>query len=104
MCRQLADDDCTSRPQPRDHGGIARCDMVHPQLRMAGCGLARDVDDILDPDRHTVERATRPARSNFARRDHGISEGGFAIKPDKGVQHRIELVYPRQHILHQLKW
>ena len=55
--------------QARDAHRIGRGDIVGQDLRMAGCRQSRDIDDVLDPDRHPVQRPPcRPARNLPPRR------------------------------------
>jgi hypothetical protein len=52
---------------------------------VAGGGQAGDVDDVLDADRHAVQRPAQPARLRLGLGREGGRHRGLAIDADEGV-------------------
>src|SRR6202034_1979191 len=57
MRAELAQYDCTGGAQPGDHVCVVRSHMVEHQFRVAGGPQTRNVEDILDADRHPMQPA-----------------------------------------------
>jgi hypothetical protein len=90
MGRELAENNGAGAAQPRHADRVGSGDIVGEDLGMARRRQPGDIDDILDADRHAVQR---PARA--AGHDLGLGRprrGGrrVAIEPDKRMQPRIE--------------
>ena len=88
----LADEHRAGGPEPGHDFGIALRDPVGEEARPAGARDARDVDAVLDGDRHAVKKAQGPA---LARR--GIrGPRGFACRLgghcDESMEERIEFL------------
>lgn len=54
---RLADDDCAGGTQPCNHGGVVPSPAANADRRAQLSGIIRGVDDVLDRDRNTMERA-----------------------------------------------
>ncbi len=86
----LAEDDRPGGAEPGHERRVARRERVREGRRAGPGGHAGDIDDVLDPDRHAMERSGRvPGRAGgiaLAR----LGEGGSRIKvdprPDRGIQ------------------
>ena len=76
--------------------GVRGGDVVEQDLRVACGRQAGDVDDVLDADRHAVQRTADAAGGDLglggARRVHR----GIGVEPDEGVQLRVQPLDPRQ--------
>jgi len=59
---------------------------------MARRRQAGDVDDILDADRHAVQRPARAPRCDLGLGGLGDIHRGVTIEPDEHIQSRIEAV------------
>ncbi len=59
---------------------------------MAGRRQARDVDDVLDADRHAVQRTAQPAGLSLGFGGQGSRHRGLAVDPDEGVELGVELL------------
>ena len=68
MRGQLAQDDRPRRPQTRNHLRIAPRDMPLHHPRVTRRRQPRDIDDVLDPDRHAVQLPATPPGRNLLRR------------------------------------
>ena len=99
--RELPQDDRAGLAQLRDHRRIGRGDVVHQDLGMARGRQAGDIDDVLDADRHAVQRPSHTARGDLGLgRACGVHRG-IGIQPDEGVQLRIEPLDARQQRVQQ---
>ncbi len=63
--RELAHDDGARAAQLLHADGVGLGDVVLEDLGMAGRGQARDVDDVLDADRHAMQRPAQAAGDSF---------------------------------------
>ena len=69
---------------------------------MAGRGQARDVDDVLDADRHAVQRPADPARRDLGLGRPRRRHRRLAVEADEGVEPGIEPLDAGEQRLHQL--
>ena len=102
MRRKLAEDDRAGLAQLGDHHRVGRLDVVEQNFRVAGGGQAGDVDDVLDADRHAVQRAADVAGGDLALRGAGGIQRGVGVQVDEDVELRVELFDARQQGLQEL--
>ena len=88
--RQLAQHDRAGAAQPRDADRVGGRDIVDQDLGMAGRRQAGDIDDVLDADRHAVQRAARPARHDLGLGGPGRVHRRLGVEPDEDMQLRVE--------------
>nr|WP_262424870.1 hypothetical protein [Brachybacterium sp. Z12] len=69
----------------------------HPDLE----GLSLDAIDVLDRDRHSVERASPSPRGQFRVQTSGTAAAPLAIHMGEGAQLTIEHLDPTQLVLQQ---
>ena len=100
--RELAHDDGAGAAQPRHAHRIGRRDIVDQDLRMAGRRQARDIDDVLDADRHAMQRTAQAARRDLGFGGPGRVHRRLAVEPDEDVQLRVEPGDALQQRRHQL--
>ena len=89
---ELPDDDRPGRPERRDRVGVALRDAVGQDPRGGGRPGARDVDHVLDADRHAPERSAL-ARALERR---GLGERLLRAHRDEAVQPAVERLDPAE--------
>jgi hypothetical protein len=89
MCGELAGEHRTGAPQQAHHMRIRRRHAVQAQAGMAGGGVPREIDDILQPDGNAVQRRMRAIRHDLGFRHTGCLPRLGHGHPDKGIQLRI---------------
>ena len=87
--RQLAEHDRAGAAQLRARRPRRRGDVVHQDLRMAGRRQAGDVDDVLDADRHAVQRPAQAA-GDLGLGGLGRRHRRLGVEPDEDVEPRVE--------------
>ena len=102
MRRQLAEHDGAGAAQPCHADRVLGGDIVDQDLRMAGRRQAGDIDDVLDADRHAVQRAAPPSRRDLGFGGLGGRHRRLGIEPDEGMQPRVEPADPVEQRRHQL--
>ena len=68
---------------------------------MARGRQAGDIDDVLDADRHAVQRPAHAARGDLGLGGARGVHRGIGVQPDEGVQLRIEPLDARQQRVQQ---
>ena len=99
---QLAQADRSGRVQPLDHRAVE----VRPELAMdrharRGCDALR-VAQVLEADRHTVQRALVAARHDLLLGPARLLERELRGHGREGMQPRLQALDPAQHRLGQL--
>src|SRR3984893_14033154 len=102
MRRELAENDGAGAAQTRHAYRIGRHDVIDQYLGMASRRQARDIDDIFDTDRHTMQRPAQAARGDLSLGSLGSIHCRVAIEADEDVQFRIEPSDALQQRLHKL--
>ena len=69
---------------------------------MAGRRQAGDIDDVLDADRHAVQRPARPAGRDLGLGGLRRRHRRLAVEPDEDVELRVEPLDALEQRLHQL--
>jgi hypothetical protein len=92
---QLPENHGAGRSQPGDRGGVTGRDVLTEDLRTGRRPGAGHVDDVLDRDRHPLER---PRRSRVRFGERLVGPDG-----DVGVQLGVGLD-PVEVVLHRLAW
>jgi len=65
-------------------------------------GRPATIDDVLDADRHAMQRPEQPARHRFGFGRLRSLHGGLAIETDDGVELRIECAMRSSRSFHEL--
>ena len=100
--RGLADDDGAGGAQPRDDDRVL---VGHPVLqdpRALGGALALHRREVLDRDRHAVERPVRRAARQAPVGRAGEGERLLAVDEAEAVERLVDLVDARQGVAHRL--
>ena len=90
----LAEDDGARVAQPGDKGRIAGRERVGEGRRTGRGGHARDVDEVLDPDRHAVERPERPPATDVRVATGRLVQGRRRIQVRPGLDRGLERLDP----------
>jgi hypothetical protein len=102
MGGQLAHDDGAGLAQFADDDGVGGGDVVDQDLGVAGGRQPGDVDDVLDPDRHAVQRAADAPGGDLGLGVAGHRHGGLAVHPDEGVEPVVQAFDAVEQRGHQL--
>ncbi len=94
MGGELAHHDRAGPAQPRHHRRIGRCHLADQDLGMAGGRQPADIDDVLDADRHAVQRPPAAPGGQFLFRLARRGQGGLRVREDEGVQRRVQRLDP----------
>ena len=95
-CLGLAKDDRAGGPKSRDECGVGRREGVGECSRPGRGGHARDIDDVLDPDRHAVERPERPRVADVRVAVGSLGQGCRRVQMCPRLDRGLERLDPRQ--------
>jgi hypothetical protein len=98
---ELAEHDGAGAAQARDAYRIVFGDIVDQDPGVTGCGQTGDIDDVLDADRHPVQRPAAASRSDLGFRGARRRHRRVAVQANKDIQFRIEPANALQQRRHQ---
>ena len=95
MCRELGRENRPRCAQTRHYRRIGAFLVIQQNARMAGGGVPREVNNILNPHRQPIQRRTRPAAGNASPGLHGLRAGFIPKWADNGIDLATHILGPR---------
>ena len=100
--RVLADRDGPGVLEAPDDGRRRRRGLVAVAPRAGRGRHARHVDDVLDPERHALQRPRGRRRPSGARTRPAAARARSSRTPDRAVQRRVRRGEPRECVVHHI--